>query len=164
VQSLSAHRFRALLSSLVDGAAVGAVLAGRELPPRSRPRALVVSAAVAAVAADQVTADLPAVLRELRTTGAVPPQPPHERRAMLRAGGCALGLGLLLQLVDRPTRAALTRRGAVHPHRWLGAAAGFAHVLLVAPVYWRLGAERAAAETARSARIDAELQEMVAGR
>jgi hypothetical protein len=164
VRSLSAHRVRALISSGVEGAAVGAVLASREAPRWSRARVLTAAAAGTAVAADQLSADLPAVLRELRTSGVVTEPLPHERRAMVHAGVRALGLGLLLQLVDRPARAALTRRGVVHPHRWFGAAGGLAHLALLAPVYWRLGAERAAAEVARSAAIDAELQAMAAGR
>jgi hypothetical protein len=164
VTSLHALRARALASSALEGLAVGAVLASRAAPPWSRPRLLTATAAGALVAVDQLSLELPAVLRELGATGAVGQPPAHERRALLHAGTRALGLGLLLQVFDRPARAELARRGVAHPHRWFGLAAGLAHAAVVAPVYWRLGGERAAAEAERDASIEAELQAMASGR
>jgi hypothetical protein len=143
--------------------AVGAVLASRAAPPWSRPRLLTATAAGALVAVDQLSLELPAVLRELGAIGVVGQPPAHERRALLHAGTRALGLGLLLQVFDRPARAELARRGA-HPHRWFGLAAGLAHAAVVAPVYWRRGGEKAAAEAERDASIEAELQAMASGR
>lgn len=161
--SLRAHRARALASIVAESAAVGAVLASREAPPRSRRRVLTATAAGAVVAADQAALDLPAVLREARTTGTVGPVPPHERGALVQSAARALVLGVLLQVVDRPARDRLTRRGVPHPHRWLGAAAAVAHTAVLGPVYWRLAAERARADAEREAAIEAELQEMAAG-
>lgn len=164
VTSLLTLRARALASSALEGLAVGAVLASRASPPWSRPRLLTATAAGTLVVVDQLSLELPAVLRELGATGAVGQPPAHERRALLDAGARALGLGLLLQALDRPARAELARRGVAHPHRWFGLAAGVAHAAAVAPVYWRLGGERAAAEAERDASIEAELQAMAAGR
>jgi hypothetical protein len=163
VTSLRAHRFRALTSSVLEGLAVGAVLAGRGAPPWSRSRVRTATAAGALMAVDQVSAELPTVLREVRRTGEVPPVPAHERRAVVRAGIRGVGLGLLVRALEGPVIEALTRRGVPHPHRWLGLAAGSSHAAVVAPVYWRLGGERAAAETERDAAVDAELQVMAAG-
>ncbi len=163
VTTLRAHRVRALASIVAEGAAVGAVLASREAPPRSRRRVLTATAAGAVIAADQTALELPAVLREARTTGTVGPVPAHERGALVEAGTRALLLGVLLQVVDRPALERLTRRGIPHPHRWLGAAAAVAHTAVLAPVYWRLAGERARADAEREAAIEAELQEMAAG-
>ena len=164
VTSLRAHRSRALASIVLEGVAVGAVLASREAPPWSRPRVLTATAAGAAVLADQADIELRAVRQDLRTTGTVGPPPPHERRALLAAGARALLSGLLLQVLDRPVLDRLTRRGVRHPHRWAGAVAAVSHTAVLAPVYWRLGADRARADAEREAAIDAELQAMAAGR
>jgi hypothetical protein len=163
VTSLRAHRARALAGIVAEGAALGAVLASREAPPRSRPRVLTATAAVAVVAADRTALELGAVLQERRTTGTVGPVPPHERRGLVAAGTRAVLVGLALQVLDRPARDRLTRRGTAHPHRWVGAAAAVAHTAVLAPVYWRLGTDRARAEAEREAAIDAELQAMAAG-
>ena len=164
VTSLLAHRSRATVSSVLEGLAVGAVLASREAPPWSRARVRTAVAAGALVGIDQLTAELTAALAEYRRTGEVPPVPVHERRALLRAASRGTGVGLLLWAVDRPAREGLTRRGVRRPHRWLGLVGGLAHAAAVAPVYWRLAGERAAAEVERDAAVEAELQEMAAGR
>ena len=164
VTSLLASRCRAVASTLAEGLAVGAVLASRDAPPWSPPRVRTALAAVALVAADQLSGELPAALREFRRTGEVPPTPAHERRALVRAGVHGTGVGLLLWAVDRPAQRALARRGVVRPHRLLGIVGGLAHAAAVAPVHWRLAGERAAAEVERDASVEAELQEMAAGR
>jgi hypothetical protein len=164
VTSLRAHRIRALTSSLVDGLAVGALLAGREAPPLSRPRVLTATAAGVLLLLDQVTADLPQLLREARTLGTIGPPPPEERRVLAEGGARAVASGLVLQLLDRPVRGALARRGIRHPHRWIGATAALAQAAVVAPVHWRLAAERARRDAEQDAAIEAELQEMAAGR
>ena len=163
VTSLAAARARAVASSLLEGLAVGAVLASREAPPWSPTRVRTATAAAGLVAADQVGAELSAALREAARTGEVPPVPEHERRALVQAGVRGLGVGLLMTALDRPVLDALARRGVRRPHRWLGTAAGLAHVAAIAPVYWRLGGERAAAEVERDAAVEAELQAMAAG-
>ncbi|WP_222263544.1 hypothetical protein [Modestobacter marinus] len=162
--SLLAHRVRALASSVLEGLAVGGLVASREAPPWSRPRVLISAAAGAALTADQASLELPAMLREHRATGTVSPAPPHERRALAHAGAHALVVGLLLQVLDRPVRDRLAQRGVRHPHRWFGAIAAVAHLAALAPVYWRLAADRARADAEREAAIEAELQEMAAGR
>jgi hypothetical protein len=164
VTSLIAHRLRALASSVLEGLAVGGLVASREAPPWSRPRVLTAAAAGVVLTADQASLELPSMLREHRATGTVSPAPPHERRALVDAGIRALVVGLLLQVLDRPVRDRLARRGVRHPHRWFAAAAAVAHVAALAPVYWQLAAERARAEAEREAAIEAELQEMAAGR
>jgi hypothetical protein len=164
VTSFLAHRVRALTSSVLEGLAVGGLVASREAPPRSRPRVLAATAAGVVLAADQASLELPAMLREHRVTGAVGPTPAHERRALLQGSARALGFGLLLQLLDRPVRASLARRGVRHPHRWFGAVAAAGQIAVLVPVYWRLGTDRARAAAEREAAIEAELQEMAAGR
>ncbi|WP_091367084.1 hypothetical protein [Geodermatophilus telluris] len=162
--SLLAHRCRAVVSTLAEGVAVGAVLASRNAPPWSPARVRTCAGAVALVVADQLSGELPAALREFRRTGEVPPTPAHERRALVRAGVSGWAVGLLLWALDRPAQRALARRGVLRPHRWLGAAGGLAHAAAVAPVHWRLAADRAAAEVEREASVEAELQAMAAGR
>lgn len=152
-----------MTSSLVEGLAVGGLLAGREAPPWSRPRVLIATAAGALLVVDQLSVDLPRVLREARTLGTVAATPPEERRALVEAGVRAVAGGLALQLLDRPVRGRLARRGIRHPHRWFGAAAGLTQVAVVAPVYWRLAADRARREAELDAAIEAELQEIAAG-
>jgi hypothetical protein len=164
VTSLRTHRIRAVTSSLVDGLAVGALLAAREAPAWSRPRLLTAAAATALLLTDQVSQDLPAVLRQVRTTGALPPTPPEERRAARDAGARAVATGLALQLLDRPARRGLSRRGVRHPHRWVGAVAALGQAAVVAPVRWQLATERARRDARLDAAIEAELQEMAAGR
>jgi hypothetical protein len=163
VPSLRTHRIRAVTSSLVEGLAVGGLLAGREAPPWSRPRVLIATAAGALLIVDQLSVDLPRVLREARTLGTVGAPPPEERRALVEAGVRAVAGGLALQLLDRPVRGRLARRGIRHPHRWFGAAAGLIQVAVVAPVYWRLAADRVRREAELDAAIEAELQEIAAG-
>ncbi len=153
-----------MTSSLIEGLAVGVVLAGREAPPWSRPRVLTGAGAAAVVMADQLSADLPLLLREARVHGTVRPTPPEERRAMVEAGVRAVVVGLALQLLDRPVRRELLRRGVRHPHRWIGAAAGLVQVAVVLPLHRRLAADRLRREAELDAVIEAELQAMAAGR
>jgi hypothetical protein len=164
VTSLRAHRIRALTSSLLEGLAVGTLLAAREAPPWSRPRVVAVTAAGGLLILDRASADLPRLLREARTLGTVAATPPEERRALSEAGARAVASGLVLQLLDRPIRRTLAHRGIRHPHRWIGALAALTHAAAVAPVHWRLAADRARREAELDAAIEAELQEMAAGR
>ena len=152
-----------MISSLVEGLAVGALLAAREAPPWSRPRVRTAVAAGALLAVDQIGQDLPPLLRQVRTLGEVGPTPPEERRALVEAGARAVATGLALQLLDRPVRRRLAGRGVRHPHRWFATAAALAQVAVVAPVHWRLAADRARREAELDAAIEAELQEMAAG-
>ncbi|WP_409331858.1 hypothetical protein [Trujillonella humicola] len=161
--ALRLHRVRALTSSLVEGVAVGAVLAGREHPPWSRRRVLTAAAAGLAVVGDQLSAELPRALRDSWATGEPGPPPPHERLARVHGGIRALGLGLLVQVLDRPVRDRLALSGVRRPHRWWGAAVALAHTAVLVPVHWRLAADRYAAELARDAAVEAELQRIVAG-
>jgi hypothetical protein len=163
VTSLRAHRARALASSALQAAALGAALASRETPPWSATRVLTTTTAGLVVAVDQAALELPPALAEARATGTVGPPPPHERRALVDAGARSVALGVVLQVLDRPARDRLTRAGLRHPHRWLGAGAALAQLALLAPVHWRLGADRARAAAERDAVIEAELQEMLAG-
>ena len=152
-----------MTSSLVEALAVGALLAAREAPPWSRPRVLVAAAAGALLIADQLSVDLPRLMREARTLGIVGPTPPEERRALVEAGARAVAGGLALQLLDLPVRRGLAHRGIRHPHRWMGAAAALTQVATVTPVYWRLAGDRARREAELDAAIEAELQEMASG-
>jgi hypothetical protein len=133
-------------SSLVEGLAVGALLAAREAPPWSRPRVRTAVAAGALLAVDQIGQDLPPLLRQVRTLGEVGPTPPEEHRALVEA-----------------VRRRLAGHGVRHPHRWFAAAAALAQVAVVAPVHWRLAADRARREAELDAAIEAELQEMASG-
>jgi hypothetical protein len=150
-------------SSLVEGLVVGTLLAAREAPRWSRPRVRTAVAAGALLVADQVSQDLPPLLRQVRTLGEVGPTPPEERRALVEAGARTVATGLVLQLLDRPVRRSLAGRGVRHPHRWFAAAAALAQVAIVAPVHWRLADDRARREAELDAAIEAELQEMAAG-
>ncbi len=152
-----------MTSSLVEGLVVGTLLAAREAPPWSRPRVRTAVAAGALLVADQVSQDLPPLLRQVRTLGEVGPTPPEERRARVEAGARNVATGLVLQLLDRPVRRSLAGRGVRHPHRWFAAAAALAQVAIVAPVHWRLADDRARREAELDAAIEAELQEMAAG-
>ena len=162
--SLRAHRIRAVTSTLADGAAMGALLAVRAAPPWSRSRVLTAAAAAVLLLADQLSQDLPPLLRAVRTVGEVGPVPPEEHRALRDAAVRAAATGLGLQLLERPVVRTLTDRGVAHPHRWFGVAGAIAQVAAMAPVHWRRAADRARREAELDAAIEAELQEMAAGR
>ncbi|OMQ13992.1 hypothetical protein A7K94_0219770, partial [Modestobacter sp. VKM Ac-2676] len=61
--SLAAHRVHAVLSSVVDGVAVGGAEAALDHPARSAARRRVYLAGMAVVAAETVAHELPALRR-----------------------------------------------------------------------------------------------------
>ena len=167
VTSLRAHRIRAVTSSLVEGLAVGGLLAGREAPPWSRPRVRTRgrSRSTAGGRPDR-RRTCPRLLRAGRApSGTVGPTPPEERRALVEAGARAVATGLALQLLDRPVRRQARRgRGVRHPHRWFGGSGRrWPRLRSSRRSHWRLAADRARREAELDAAIEAELQEMAAG-
>ncbi len=160
---LRAHRVRALVSCLVDGVAVGAVLASRAVPPWSRRRVLTAAGCCGLLLLDQLTADLPRAQREQHLLGEVGAPTAEDRRVLLQAGARALVVGTALQLVDRPVREALARRGVAHPHRWMGVLAGVLQAATALPAHQRLAAERARRDAELDAAVEAELQAMASG-
>ena len=158
--SLLRHRARAVVSSLLDGVLVGGAEAALDLPARSRQRAAVYAALLAATAADTVVKELPTLRRMAR--GLPPhPTPESDSAAGMRAGLVSAGWGLLVTVVDGPAARALTRRGHRHPHLLLGVLTGVATALSTLPVWWDRAAARAAADEASEA-LDRELEALLA--
>ncbi|MGY1838626.1 MULTISPECIES: hypothetical protein [unclassified Modestobacter] len=158
--SLSAHRVHAVLSSVVDGVAVGGAEAALDHPARSAARRRVYLAGMAVVAAETVAHELPALRRTFRGMPIEPPDPADQ--AVLRHQGLAsVGWGLGISAVHRPLARALRRRGSRRPHLLLGILAGVGTAATTLPVRWRRATERAAEDVA-AARMDAELAELLA--
>ena len=158
--SLLRHRARAVVSSLLDGVLVGGAEAALDLPARSRQRAAVYAALLAATAADTVVKELPTLRRMAR--GLPPhPTPESDSAAGMRAGLISAGWGLLVTVVDGPAARALTRRGHRHPHLLLGVLTGVATALSTLPVWWDRATARAAADEASEA-LDRELEALLA--
>ena len=76
------HRVQAVASAALDGLVVGGAEAALDLPPRSWARARVYLAIGAAVTADIVVRELPALRRALRGLPVVPDDP-QDRTARL---------------------------------------------------------------------------------
>jgi hypothetical protein len=148
------HRVRAVASAALDGLVVGAAEAALDLPPRSWARARVYAAVLAAVTAETVVRELPALRRALRGLPALP-EDPDDRTARLHQTLATTGWGLVVTVVDGPLARALRRRGHTHPHLLLGVVAGVATAVSTAPVWWRRATARIAEDL--SAGLDEEL-------
>ncbi len=157
--SLTRHRLRAVLSSLVDAVEVGGAEAALDFPPRSRERAAVYAGVTAVAATDTLVPELPTLRRALR---GLPPEPtlPADRTAVLRQALVSGAWGLLVTVVDGPAARALRRRGHQRPHLLLGVLAGVATALSTLPIWWDRAAARAAADEASEA-LDRELAELL---
>jgi hypothetical protein len=157
--SLTRHRLRAVLSSLVDAVVVGGAEAALDFPPRSRQRAAVYAGVTAVAATDTLVPELPTLRRALR---GLPPEPtlPADRTAVLRQALVSGAWGLLVTVVDGPAARALRRRGHRRPHLLLGVLAGVATALSTLPIWWDRAAARAAADEASEA-LDRELAELL---
>ncbi|MQA34201.1 hypothetical protein [Modestobacter roseus] len=157
--SLAAHRVHAVVSSVVDGVAVGGAEAALDLPPRSAARWRVYLAVMAAVAADTVAQDLPSLRRAFQGMP-LEPTDPADHAVLRHQGLVSTGWGLGVTAVHRPLARALRRRGHRRPHLLLGVLAGIGTSACTLPVRWRRATERAA-EDAAAARMDAELAELL---
>ncbi|WP_222193672.1 hypothetical protein [Modestobacter italicus] len=158
--SLASHRVHAVLSTVVDGLAVGGAEAALDHPARSAARLRVQLAVVAVVAAETVAHDLPALRRAF---SGMPTQPTHPAdQAVLRHQGLVrTGWGLGAAAVHGPLARALRRRGHRRPHLLLGVLAGVGTAACTLPVRWRRATERAAEDLA-AAQLDDELAQLLA--
>lgn len=159
--SLTRHRARAVLSSLVDGLLVGGAEAVLELPARSRQRAAGYAGLMTVTGLDALVPEIPTLRRALR--GLPPePTPPADRTATLHSGLVCVAWGLAVTVADGPATRALGRRGVRRPHVLLGVLVGVATTLSTLPIWWARAAARAAADEA-SDDLDRELAELLAG-
>jgi hypothetical protein len=160
--SLTRHRLRAVVSSLVDGLLVGGAEAALDFPPRSRERATVYAAVLTVSGIDALAPEVVTVRRAFR--GLPPePTPPADRTATLSSGLVSCAWGVAITVLDGPAARALRRRGHQRPHLLLGVLAGVATALSTLPIWWDRAAARAAADEASDA-LDRELAELLADR
>ncbi|MGY1856219.1 hypothetical protein [Modestobacter sp. SYSU DS0290] len=157
--SLAAHRVHAVLSSVVDGVAVGGAEAALDHPARSAARRRAYLAVMAVVAAETIAHDLPALRR---TFQGMPMEPadPADHAVLRHQGLVSTGWGLGVTAVHRPLARVLRRRGHRRPHLLLGVLAGVGTAACTLPVRWRRATERAAEDVA-AARMDAELAQLL---
>ncbi|MGY1709586.1 hypothetical protein ACI8AC_08755 [Geodermatophilus sp. SYSU D00758] len=157
--SATSHRARAVASAALDGLVVGAAEAALELPARSPGRAGVYLATGAAVTAETVVRELPALRRAVRGLPALPDDP-HDRAARVHQALVTTGWGLLVTAVDGPLARALRRRGHARPHLLLGVAVGVATAASTVPAWWRRATALIAADR-MTAGLDDELAELL---
>ncbi|MGY1842818.1 hypothetical protein [Modestobacter sp. SYSU DS0875] len=158
--SLATHRLHAVLSTVVDGVAVGGAEAALDHPARSAARRRLYLAVLAVVAAETVAHDLPALRRTFQGMP-IEPADPADHAVLRHQGLVSTAWGLGVTAVHRPLARALRRRGHRRPHLLLGILAGVGTAACTLPVRWRRATERAAEDLA-SARVDAELAELLA--
>ncbi len=156
----TSHRVRAVATAALDGLLVGGAEAALDLPARSWARARVYLALTAAVAAETLGSEWPALRRAVRGLPALPDDP-HDRTARLHQALVTTGWGLAVTVVDGPLVGVLRRRGVRRPHLLVGAVAGVATAVSMTPVWWRRATARIAQERA-IAGLDDELAELLA--
>jgi hypothetical protein len=158
--SLTRHRVRAVVGSLVDGVLTGGAEAALDLPARSRQRATVYAALLGLAAADALVPELPMLRRAVR--GLPPdPVPPQERASALYSGLVCGVWGLVATIADGPAARALRGRGIRRPHLLIGVLVGTATTVSTLPIRWDQAAAAAAADEASEA-LDRELAELLA--
>ncbi|MEX5719704.1 hypothetical protein [Geodermatophilus maliterrae] len=155
----TSHRVTAVATAALDGLVVGGAEAALELPPRSWARARLYLAISAAVAAETVLREVPALRRVLRGLPALPDDP-RDRAARLHQALVTTGWGLVVTVVDGPLARSLRRRGVTHPHLLLGVAVGAATAASTLPVWWRRATARIEEERV-TAGLDDELAELL---
>ncbi|MCZ2837488.1 hypothetical protein [Modestobacter sp. VKM Ac-2985] len=157
--SLAAHRVHAVISTLIDGLTVGAAEAALDLPPRSAARLRVYLAMMAAVAADTVAHDLPALrsaFQGMPSEGTSPADRAVNRHQAL----ATTAWGVAAMAAHGPVVRALRRRGHRRPHLLVGVVAGVGAAATTLPVRWRHATELAIEDMA-TAQLDAELAQLL---